>query len=113
MTQEHIKWPFGKAEVLAPAFAAALNITVRNNLTFVNVVGAMSAGMTLNVTNEGVIEQGARIVLKALSDGTARTVTPGTGCSGVAEAGVISKTKVIEFEYQGTSWVLVNARQID
>jgi hypothetical protein len=105
--------PQGAADVQTPAYAAAITIAIINALTHVTLSNAMSGALTVNFTFAQGIRRGARVLLQALSDGTARTITPGTGALGTAEAGVISKTKILEFEYNGTAMVLKNARQID
>lgn len=114
-----LNWPDGNADeqVLTPA--ASVTATISNMLTYLYFNAALAANMTLNFTLDGQIRAGARILVRALSDGTARTVTPGTNASGVAVAGVISKTFEIEFEYKRVApngafaFVLINARQVD
>lgn len=114
MTEQEIDYPTGKADIQSFAPAAAVTLTIKNQLTFANASAAMAAGMTLNFTKEGQVRAGARVIVKVASDGTARTVTPGTGATGTAEAGVISKTKVLVFELDSTgNFILQNARQID
>lgn len=114
-----LNWPDGLADeqILVPA--AAVNVTISNMLTYVFFNAALAANMTLNFLLEGQVRAGARVIVRALSDGTARSVTPGTNASGVAVAGVISKTFEIEFEYKRVgpggvyAFVLINARQVD
>lgn len=110
---KRIMFPFGAADAQTPAYAAALALTITNQLTHVTLSNAMSGGMTVNLTIDSEVKRGARLILTAASDGTARTITPGTGMLGTAEAGVISKTKQLVFEYNGTAFVLQAARQID
>ena len=70
--------------------------------------------MTVNLTLDQSVRAGARILFIALSDGTARTVTFGTGFTSPTLAGVISKTKAIEFVYDGTTFKPTSAGvQID
>lgn len=114
MTEQEIGYPTGKADVQSFTPAAAVTLTIKNQLTFANGNAAMAAGMTLNFEKSGQVRPGARVIVKALSDGTARTITPGTGATGTAEAGVISKTKVLVFELDYTgNFILQSARQID
>jgi hypothetical protein len=108
-----VDYPFGKADVQALVAAAAVTATIKNQLTHITFTAALAANMTLNFLIEGQVRTGARVVVTALSDGTARSVTPGTGALGTAEAGVINKTKQLVFEYNGTAFVLQSARQID
>ena len=103
---QYISYPFGSADVQAPAYAATLAVTIVNQVTFLSTAAAMSGAMTVNLTITAGIKAGARLMCTFLSDGTARTVTWGTGFSQAnALAGVISKTKAIEFIYNGTAFV--------
>lgn len=113
MTTKNINYPFGDADVQTPAAAASLDLVIKNQLTHVECSSAMAAGMTVNFTVTPGVKRGAVVRLKAASDGTARTITPGTGAVGTVEAGVISKTKTLIFEYNGTAFELQSARQID
>jgi hypothetical protein len=114
-----LNWPDGLADEQNLVAAASVNATISNMLTYIYFTAALAAGMTLNFLIDGQVRAGARVIVRALSDGTARTVTPGTGASGVAVAGVINKTFEIEFEYKRVgpngafAFVLINARQVD
>jgi hypothetical protein len=108
-----IKHPFAPADNTQLTQAATMNLTVRNNKTFVTLSAAMGQNSTLNIANEGEIDAGATVIMRAASDGTARSLTPGTGCTGTAVSGTISKTNVIEFEWTGATWLLKSARLID
>lgn len=98
-----IKFPFGYADVQTPTYAATLAISISDNMTILAPT-VMTGALTINLTiNSGVLA-GARLLVVALSDGTARAVTFGTGFTSPVLAGVISKTKTIEFVYDGTSF---------
>ena len=109
-----IKWPFGPADIQAPAaHAAAPAITITNGKTFLTLP-TMTGAVTLNLTIDADLEAGAELIVQAKSDGTARDITPGTGMTGPVVAGVISKTKVTRYVYNGTSFVNTSlALQID
>lgn len=96
-------FPFGSADVQTPAFAATLAVTITNLLTIINPA-TLTGAVTVNLTIDQGIKAGARIIYTALSDGTARTTTFGTGFKSPTLAGVISKTKSIEFVYDGTTF---------
>ena len=115
-----LNWPDGLADEQTLTPGASVNATISNMLTYIFFNAALAANMTLNFLIDGQLRAGARVVVRALSDATARTVTPGTNASGVAVAGVISKTFEIEFEYKRVggpsgayAFVLINARQVD
>jgi len=108
-----IKWPFGDADVQSPAYATPLAVTITDQMTILKPA-AMSGALTINLTISAEVKIGAKLVLRALSDGTARTVTFGTGFQSGTMAGVISKTKAIEFTYDGTYFIpSSNGIQID
>lgn len=116
---KNLNWPFGLVSELVLAPAATVDVPVSDNLTYVYFSAALNTNVVVNFVVDGQLRQGSRVVVRALSDATARTVTPGTNGSGVAVAGVISKTFEIEFEYKRTgpngalAFVLTNARQVD
>lgn len=116
MATGDLDFPFGNADVQSFAPAAAVTLTVKNMLTYFLASAAMAAGMTINFAIDGQIRPGARVVVRAASDGTARTVTPGTRAQGLAVAGVINGVFEYEFEYKpstgvGTfAFVLINTR---
>ena len=101
---QDISFPFGNADVQAPTYAATLAVTIIDLMTFLTPT-VMIGALTINLTITTGIRAGARLFIVALSDTTARAVTFGTGFSqATAMAGVISKTKTIEFVYDGTSF---------
>jgi hypothetical protein len=109
-----ISYPFGLANSQAPAYAATLAVTITDQVTFLTTAAALTGAMTVNLTLTAGIRAGARLVCTFLSDGTARTVTFGTGFTSPTLAGVISKTKSIEFVYDGVSFKPTSAGvQID
>ena len=74
----------------------------------------LTGAATINIGATAKPTEGDRIILKASSDGTARDVTFGTGITAPVLAGVINKTKVQEFVYDGAGFVAVSAPvQID
>jgi hypothetical protein len=97
----------------APAFAATQAISINSQFTYLNL-GALTGACTLNATIGTDVEAGARLLVKVASDGTARDLTLGTGFAAPVVAGVISKTKVVEYVYNGTAFLPVAAAvQID
>ena len=98
-----ISYPFGPCDIQTPAYAATITATITDRLTIIKPA-VLTGALTLNLSiNEG-IPAGARIVFVGLSDTTARTTTFGTGFTSPTLAGVISKTKVIEFVYDGVTF---------
>lgn len=108
-----IKWPIGLADVKTFAPGAAVVLTAENMLNYFVASAAMAADMTVNIAIDGQLELGARVVMRAASDGTARTVTPTGNAIGPAQAGGINQTFLYEFELiPGNQWALINARRI-
>ena len=105
--------PFGPADVQTPAYAATIAATVKDLMTIIKPA-AMTGALTLNLTIDQGVRTGARLLVVGLSDATARTITFGTGFTSPVMAGVISKTKAIEFVYDGVSFKPTSAGvQID
>lgn len=108
-----INFPFGAASVQAPAYAATLAVNIDNASTVLDL-GTLTGATTVNLTIGANVPDGATLVLRAKSDGTARTVTLGTGFLGLAITGVINKAKTCLFVKQGAVFVQVGASaQID
>jgi len=98
-----VQYPFGNADVQAPAYAATIAATITDQMTIISPA-QLTGALTLNLTINSGVRAGARILFVAVSDGTARTTTFGTGFTSPTLAGVISKTKAIEFVYDGTTF---------
>lgn len=105
MSDATVSYPFGPADVqtLAPAAAGTQAATITNQETIIDL-GVLGANTTLNLTL-GSLYAGAKLTVKAKSDGTARNVIPGTGMTGAAVAGTISKTKVAQYIFDGETFV--------
>jgi hypothetical protein len=111
-TDATLMWPFGEADVQNIADAATMAVTINNRFTIVNIDEMAQAG-TLDLTINGDLPAGAILLVKAKSDGTARTLTFGTGMTGTSVAGVISKTKYITCMYDGSKFIHVTSQQVD
>lgn len=98
--------------MLAVAPAATVALPVENNLTIVNF-SQQSANMTVNLEIDPELEPGAMLVIRNSSDGTARSLTPSTGFTSVAISGVINKSKVSTFVYDGSTFLNISERQVD
>jgi hypothetical protein len=95
-----IKYPFGAADQQAPAYAANIAATIKNQMTIIKP-GTLTGALTLDLTIDSQVSVGARLLLVLTSDGTARTTTLGTGIDGPAIVGVINKTMSQEFCLDG------------
>lgn len=113
MAQEtNLRYPFAAADVQTVADAATVEVEVTNSMTIVNL-DEMAQNVTLNLDILEDLPAGAQLFVKAKSDATARSLTPGTGMTGTAISGTISKTKYISFVYDGSTFNHTGTQQID
>lgn len=104
-------FPFGPASTATLTSAATIAASVNNTVTILTV--ALDTNATLNLTVAADTRVGSLLFVRASSDGTARSLTPGTGMTGTAISGTISKTKIISFVYDGTAFRHTGTQQID
>lgn len=109
--RESLIHSFDKQEPVAHAAILALSVTEKE--TYLKMP-QMTGNVTINATIGSHITAGAIVQVEAKSDGTARSVTFGTGFTSPAMSGTISKTKVARFVYDGSTFKPVAAPfQID
>lgn len=101
------RYQINNSVVVAVAYAAVMSITVAESRTIIPI--ALTGAGTLNLSADSKAVPGDEIILKVSSDGTARDLTLGTGFTAPVIAGVISKTKVQHFVYDGSKFVPVAA----
>lgn len=107
------RFPFGPVDVQDVDSAASVELTITNGgMTYVRI-SEMSAALALTCTVPDDMPNGALLFVEAASDGTARTITPGTGFTSAALAGTISKTKVASFVYIDGSFVNTGLQTIN
>lgn len=104
-------FPFGPATTETLTSAATIAVSVNNTMTICTV--ALDTNTTINLTIDENTKVGSILIIKAGSDGTARSVTPGTGMTGTAISGTINKIKAISFVYDGSTFVHTGTQQID
>lgn len=104
-------FPWGPASVETLTSAATIAAEVNNTCNVLIV--ALDTNATLNLTVDDETKVGSVLYVKASSDGTARSLTPGTGMTGTAISGTINKTKVASFVYDGSTFVHIGTQQID
>lgn len=108
----NVRHPFGLASIQTIADAAAMPVTIANGVTFLNI-DTMAQDSTLNLTIDPDLLAGALLYVKVASDATARALVPGTGITGTSVAGTISKTKLIQYVYDGSTFKHVSTTQLD
>lgn len=108
-TQERI---FPTIQKMAKDYAATIAATIVATNTEIDIA-ELTGAATLNLTLHSQLELGNILVVKAKSDTTARDITLGTGFLGTKIAGVISKTKVATFWFDGSAFVHLSTNQLD
>lgn len=106
------RYQIGSSVAFALEFAASMEATVKESRSIISV--AMTANGTLNLSADAENVIGDEVIVKVSSDATARDLTFGTGFTAPVLAGVISKTKVQRFVYDGAGFIATGAPvQID
>jgi hypothetical protein len=111
--QEKIMWPWGEADVQAPAYAAVIAVTIANMLTILNFA-QLTGDATLNLTVDAFVRKGAILLVVVPASTSGFDLTLGTAIDGPDIVGVTAKTKTQSFIYDGTRFVPSGAAvQID
>lgn len=98
-----IKFPFGKADVLALVYAAALAPAIINTKSVGSV--ALTGDLALNLQPDAELMIGSEVSLKITADGTNRTVTPGANHIGAAIAVNATKIVCVTFIWDGSKFL--------
>ena len=102
--QNTLRYPFGAADVQSKAYAATIAADVDNSETVIKVA-QLTGAATINLTVSAELPVGARLTVELEADGTARTVTWGTGFTGVAYQVAISKKAAASFVFTGSTFI--------
>src|SRR5690349_17231842 len=106
------RWPFAKADLQTPAYAATRAVTIADTKTYLNPA-ILTGNMTINLTIDSEVQVGAELICQIKTTGTEVT-TFGTGFTAPTVTGVAGKNKVCQFVYDGTTFKPVAvAFQID
>ncbi len=106
------KFKIGSAVVFALASAAAIELETSESKSVVTI--DLEEDATLALSSDALPSPGDELILKVSSDATARDLTLGTGITAPVIAGVINKTKVQSFVYDGGNFIATGAPvQID
>jgi hypothetical protein len=106
------KFPFGPADVQTRTHAATIAATITDAKTFLQLA-QMTGNATVNLTVDPQLEAGAELIVRASADGTNRTLTPGTGLTGVAQTITANKSVCIRYVYNGTTFLHCGTTQLD
>lgn len=97
------KYQLGSAVAFDIAYATEMKAKVSESRSIISI--NLTGAGELSLDTESKPQVGDEVILKVSSDGTARDLTFGTGFTAPTLAGVISKTKVQSFVYDGTSFI--------
>lgn len=106
-----IKYPFGLATKIVLVFAAIIAQAIDN--TYTHLTLAMTGNATLNLTPNAEMPVGSQLVIRASADGTNRTLTPGTGMTGLAVVLTANKSYNLTYEFDGATYVHVSTMQLN
>lgn len=110
-TNKSINFP--TFELQTTVHSSTETVAINEFYTYVRM-DTMNSAVTLNLVISPKLTAGAQLQIEARSDTTARALTFGTGFQAVAMSGVISKTRVQHFIYDGSKFIATGApQQID
>lgn len=107
-----VKYPFGAAEKIAKAYAAAVSAEVNNTQAQITIA-QLTGACTLNLDVNSEMEQGARLTVRTSVDGTNRVLTHGTGMTGVATTLTANKSYALTYEFDGSTYVHVGTQLLN
>lgn len=107
-----ILWPFGEAPVVSPAFAAAVEVAVKNRKTFIKPA-QLTGNMALTITASDEQRVGDEVIVIFGTAGT-QTLSFAGDVVAPSKQGVAGKNFVYKLEYDGVAFKPVAlAVQID
>ena len=101
---------FPTSEQVQPALSShAATVNVERENTIVDL-GTMDGATILTITPGNSLNIGARVIVKAASDGTARalTVKKDADTTVATVSGTASTTKVKQFVWTGDAWIMID-----
>jgi hypothetical protein len=109
--QSNISWPFGKGTFVTKAETDTA-IVVTNRMTFVDY-GTLDKAISLTISVNKGLADGAFLFILTKSDATGRNVTFSTGFKAPVLSGTSAKTKLATFIYKGGTFYLITTQQLD
>lgn len=101
---------FPTAELVEPTLNSnAAKVKVERDTTIVDL-GTLEAAAELTLSPGDSLNIGAKVVVKAASDGTARAVTVKQDADTTVDtiSGTANTTKVKQFVWTGTAWIMID-----
>jgi len=109
-----IKFPIGEATYLTKDAVASVTDTIWNNKTVIKITG-LTEGLTVNLTPDSEIEDGAKVIVDVVQGATKQDITWGANMVAVAVTGVASDRDSYSFTYSATEqkFILDSGKSID
>lgn len=101
---------FPTAELVEPTLSSnAAEVKVERDTTIVDL-GTLEAAANLTLTPGDSLNIGAKVVVKAASDGTARAVTVKRDASTTVDtiSGTANTTKAKQYMWTGSAWIAIS-----
>ena len=101
---------FPTAEFVEPTLSSnAAKVKVERDTTIVDL-GTLEAAATLTLTPGASLNIGAKVVVKAASDGTARAVTVKRDAATTVDtiSGTANTTKAKQYMWTGSTWIAIS-----
>ena len=102
-----VRYPFGAADNITPAYDDTLTVTINNTVTYLKP-GTLTGNMLLNFSTNSEIKTGALVYMQ-FTGSAARTVTFSTGFTSPALSIDSAKTHIQTFFYDGSKWKPIGA----
>lgn len=104
-------FPFGQADVLTPAYAATIALTINNNMTIVKLSG-LNGAVALNLAADAELREGAIVVVEATQGATGRNVTFGGSAKAAGITGVANDRDTVTLVFDGSEFIGIGAQKI-
>ena len=109
-TDKKVEIVFPTSEFVEPTLSSnAAEVKVERDTTVIDL-GTLSAAATLTLTPGDSLNVGAKVIVKATSDGTARNVTVKQDADTTVDtiSGTASTTKARQYVWTGTAWIAIS-----
>lgn len=107
--EKKVEMVFPTSEFVEPTLSSnAATVKVERDTTIVDL-GTLSAAATLTLTPGESLNIGAKVIVKAASDGTARNVTVKKDADTTVDtiSGTASTAKAKQYVWTGTAWIVI------
>jgi hypothetical protein len=112
---DNVSYPFGTMDMVTSADdSLSFEVSIAEQVTYIDVAATtLDTNTTINLDVSSEVDAGALIYVEATADGTNRDITWGTDFTATSETVTANKTSMYTFVYDGTSFNIISADQID